>query len=355
MVHTIYVGSYTNLITTLSFDPSTGSLQVTGTTEAGPNPSWVATHPTDKSLLFASNEVGEGKIVLFKRSEDGKLQLLQSVWSGGAGTAHFAVGEKEVVAANYSSGTLLTIPLQLSPPALLAPPNQPVKFDFPGTGPDADRQEASHPHQVAFHPSGKELLIPDLGSDKVWTLGRNAETQSWEVKGELKTKPGHGPRHLIVKGETVYVLNELESTMSTYPLPAAGAKESACLSLLTPPTQPAKGMLGAEVLLTESTPAFPEALIYASNRNDPHAEGDSIAIFTTADCAAGFSLVKEVRTGLNHLRAVTFGGEEDKYLVVGGLNGGGIKVFERTEGGKDLKEVAHLAAGVDKPTSFVVY
>ncbi|KAG8896348.1 hypothetical protein FRC00_006091, partial [Tulasnella sp. 408] len=334
MVHTIYVGSYTSQITTLSFDPATGSLQVIGTTEAGPNPSWVATHPTDKSLLFASNEVDEGKIVLFKRSEDGKLELLQSVWSGGAGTAHFAVGEKEVVAAN------------LSPPALLAPPNQPVKFDFPGTGPDADRQEGSHPHQVAVHPSGKELLIPDLGSDKVWTLGRNAETQSWEVKGELQTKAGHGPRHLIVKGETVYVLNELENTMSTYPLPAAGAKESACLSLLTPPTQPAKGMLGAEVLLSESTPAYPEPLIYASNRNDPHAEGDSIAIFTTADSAGGFSLVKEVRTGLNHLRAVTFGGEEDKYLVVGGLNGGGIKVFERTDGGRNLKEVAHLGAGV---------
>ncbi|KAG8989380.1 hypothetical protein FRB90_002287 [Tulasnella sp. 427] len=344
MVHTIYVGSYTNHITTLSFDPSTGSLQVTGTTEAGPNPSWVAAHPTDKSLLFASNEVDEGKIVLFKRSEDGKLELLQSVWSGGAGTAHFAVGETEVVAAN------------LSPPALLAPPNQPVKFGFPGTGPDADRQEGSHPHQVAVHPSGKELLIPDLGSDKVWTLERNAETKSWEVKGELQAKPGHGPRHLVVKGETVYVLNELESTLSTYPLPAAGAKESACLSLLTPPTQPAKGMLGAEILLTESTSSFPETLIYASNRNDPHPEGDSIAIYAPADSAHGFSLVNEVRTGLNHLRAVVFGGEEDRYLVVGGLNGGGIKVFERTEGGRNLKQVAHLEAGVvEKPTGLVVY
>ncbi|KAG2158683.1 uncharacterized protein EDB93DRAFT_1076435 [Suillus bovinus] len=37
----------------------------------------------------------------------------------------------------------------------------------------------------------------------------------------------------------------------------------------------------------------------------------------------------EVRTGLNHVQGMAFGGDEDKYLVVGGVEGGGVKVFER--------------------------
>lgn len=76
-----------------------------------------------------------------------------------------------------------------------------MKLAFPGVGPDADRQEASHPHQVAPHPSGKELLIPDLGSDKIWRLEKEEESGSWKVAGEIAAKPGYGPRHLVVKGE----------------------------------------------------------------------------------------------------------------------------------------------------------
>ncbi|KAG8899093.1 hypothetical protein FRB99_006944 [Tulasnella sp. 403] len=368
--HTIFVGSYTKEISTLEFDPTASppTLKVVGTSQAGSNPSWIAPHPTDKTLLFASNEEDEGKIVMFKIKSDKTLEPLQSVWSGGAGTAHFHVGEKEIVTANVGrfSGTLQTIPLSLNPPALLAPATQPVKFAFPGTGPVEDRQEASHPHQVAVHPSGQQLLIPDLGGDKIWKLGRDPNTQSWKVTGQVSVKPGYGPRHLAVRGEfpirvegvTMYVINELESSLSAYSYDATEkgeAIETSCLSMLTPPAVPAKGMLGAEVLLSEATAAYPEALVYASNRNDPHEAGDSIAIFSTADSASGFQLVNEVRTGLNHLRAVAFGGKEDKYLVAGGLNGGGIKIFERVDQGKSLRQIAHLEHGVvERPTSFVV-
>jgi len=41
-------------------------------------------------------------------------------------------------------------------------------------------------------------------------------------------------------------------------------------------------MLAAEILLPEPNASFLETFIYTSNRNDPHSEGDTIAIFSLA-------------------------------------------------------------------------
>ncbi len=270
----------------------------------------------------------------------------------------------------------MTIPLSLSPPAMLAPTAKPVTFAFPGTGPDAGRQEASHPHQVAAHPSGKQLLVPDLGSDKVWVLDRDEETKAWKVCGEVPTVAGHGPRHLVVKGkfqtrgmghvltetqdETMYVMNELLTSVTAYSYHTDPKQTKAVKTLptLTPPKELSPGMLGAEILLAPASASYQEPLIYGSNRNDPLPEGDSIAIYspaTSSDSTSGFELIAEVHTGINHLRALAFGGPEDKYVIAGGLNGGGIKIYERVESGRALKEVAKLEAGVVKsPTSFVM-
>lgn len=155
----------------------------------------------------------------------------------------------------------------------------------------------------------------------------------------------------------MYVVDELDSTVTVYSYPSESeVKTVKTVSSLTPPTEAAEGMLGAEILLSKaSSPAFPEPLIYVSNRNDPHAEGDSVAVFTTEDSAEGFGLVAEIRTGMKHLRALTLGGKDDRYVVAGGASGGGIKVFERVEKGRGLKELVHLEEGVvASPTCFVM-
>lgn len=85
---------------------------------------------------------------------------------------------------------------------------------------------------------------------------------------------------------------------------------------------------------------FNKPFLYASNRNtasNPPPEGDSIAIFSINP----LKLENQIYTGLNQLRGMATFGEEDEYLVVGGLVGnGGVVVYQRTEGGKNLVEVA---------------
>jgi hypothetical protein len=109
-------------------------------------------------------------------------------------------------------------------------------------------------------------------------------------------------------------------------------------------------MLAAELLIPEPNTAFSTPYAYVSNRNDPSEEGDTIAIFSIAGDA--LELIAEVRTGLKHLRGMAFGGPDDKWLVAGGALGGGVKVFERVDGGKGLKVVA-ANSSVEAPTGFL--
>lgn len=100
--HRILVASYTPNISTLEFDPTAQTLKPIAQSPAGTNPSWIASHPTDKSLILATNEVTDGKVHLFRLQPDGKLKLLESVGSAGEDPAHLAVLEDEVVIGNVS-------------------------------------------------------------------------------------------------------------------------------------------------------------------------------------------------------------------------------------------------------------
>ena len=110
-------------------------------------------------------------------------------------------------------------------------------------------------------------------------------------------------------------------------------------------------MIAAEILIPAPNSSFPTPYLYLSNRNDPSPEGDIISIVAIENPDT-LELVAEVRTGMTHVRAMQFGGPDDKYLIAGGTNGGGVKVFERVNLGKGLKEVASNIS-VKAPTAFL--
>lgn len=80
---------------------------------------------------------------------------------------------------------------------------QPV-LKFNGTGPNKERQEGSHTHQVYPICRGdhKEVLVPDLGADLIYRLKKNA-SRVWEVAGRVAfdQHPGGGPRHVVFYGK----------------------------------------------------------------------------------------------------------------------------------------------------------
>ena len=242
-----------------------------------------------------------------------------------------------------------------------------------GSGLDVDRQASSHPHQVIPHPTREELFVPDLGADKTWRLNKSADGV-WEVSGHISYHGGEGPRHVAFygkpplrsppphiasgiltlrtkTGDNVYTILELTSFVTAYKVPPLPEEPTFLISTPTKrnPLPYPNDMLAAEILIPTPNERFPSPYLYVSNRNDPSPEGDTISIFAIADDT--LDLISEVATGLKHVRGMMFGGQSSEWLVVGGTHGGGVKVFERVEGGKNIKEVAHDPS-VKSPTGF---
>ena len=365
----ILVASYTPNITTLEFE--NGKLKPIAQSPAGMNPSWVAAHPSEKSLILATNEVDDGKVHLFRLQPDGKLKLLETVGSAGQDPAHLAVLGDEVVVGNYSSGNILSVPLSTTAPHFLSA-SAPIQLT--GSGPNEARQTSPHPHQI--FPYRDELFVPDLGSDRVIRFKKNDKGE-WAEVGEVKaSKPGAGPRHVQIFDDVLYVIDELTNTLSAHTLKTPSKHLVSLSTLPSPPPHmavsvntnttshtptpdptaprgapPALPLLAAELLLVTK----PEPLLFATNRNETDPEGDSISVFSLIKNGdvSGFKLVNSIRTGLSHARGAAFGGEDDKWLVVGGSDKGGVKVYERSGArGESLKEVASLAAVV-APTGFL--
>lgn len=145
----------------------------------------------------------------------------------------------------------------------------------------------------------------------------------------------------------LYTLLELSSEISSATFPHQGELE--ILPTMSKPLPLPPGMLAAEILLPEPNHTYPTPYIYLSNRNDPSPKGDIISIFAIKPA---LKLVAEVHSGLDHLRGMLFGGEDDKYLIAGGANSKGVKVFERVDGGLGLKLVASNE-DIEVPTSFL--
>lgn len=89
----ILVGSYTSVITTLLFSTSPPSLRIYSTSPAGSNPSWIASHPSNRSLLFATQENTPGRILSFFVQPDGSAARLSSASSGGNGPAYLGFSD----------------------------------------------------------------------------------------------------------------------------------------------------------------------------------------------------------------------------------------------------------------------
>lgn len=140
---------------------------------------------------------------------------------GGADPTHLTLAAGHLVTANYSSGSVSTLPVRAdgslgAPAAVLA---------HRGSGPRTDRQEGPHAHAVLPDPVGRRLLSVDLGTDsvRVCALGTDG---ALTVRDEVRLRPGSGPRHLAFhpRGDRAYVVNELDPTVTVCRWDAEGAR-----------------------------------------------------------------------------------------------------------------------------------
>ncbi|BCJ44794.1 hypothetical protein GCM10010168_16070 [Actinoplanes ianthinogenes] len=218
----VFVGCYTgdkggegDGITLLRRDPATGELTRLGLAARTPSPSFLARHPA-LPVLYAVNELDEGTVSAFTVAPDCSLIPLAVRPTGGADPCHLAVTADghHLVVANYSGGSVAVFPLDGDG----APGERTDLLTLTGSGPDAERQTGPHAHMVVPDPNGPDVLISDLGSDRVW------RSRLDPVSGRLgapepavQAEPGTGPRHLTHSADGALLLaGELTGTLSWY-------------------------------------------------------------------------------------------------------------------------------------------
>ncbi|WP_328548790.1 lactonase family protein [Streptomyces platensis] len=283
-----YIGSFTTAgglgITTAAVDPESGALTPLHSTDAVPNPSYLAPSP-DGRYLYAVSETPDGAAAVFALTPRGPELLAPAVPVDGADPTHLTLADGRLVTANYSSGSVSTLPVRAD--GTLAGPA--TVLTHQGSGPRTDRQEGPHAHAVLPDPGGRWLLSVDLGTDSVRTCALGSGDGALTVHAEAVLRPGSGPRHLAFhpRGDRAYVVNELDPTVTV-------CRWDADRGVLTP--------LGETRLLpdgatTEGT--FPSELVisrdgrfaWAANRGHDSlsvlslgVSGDTATLVTTVPC-----------------------------------------------------------------------
>ena len=192
------------------------------------NPTFLSPTP-DGSLVYANSEIEgwyEGLVTALSfDSKAGRLDHLNMQPSLGATTAHNAISRdgRHLFVVNYAMGAggpdQALVAFERRADGSLAPGR--ISAAQSGTGPNAARQERSHPHSVT-EIAPNLLLVADLGTDRLTVY--SLEDEQFEKISETATRPGAGPRHVALhpSGRFVFVINELDSTVASYRIGAGG-------------------------------------------------------------------------------------------------------------------------------------
>jgi len=151
--------------------------------------------------------------------DTGRLALLNRAEAGGRNGVHQAIDPsgRFLLVANYATGSVSVLPIRpdggLADAVHVVPlPGQP--------GPHRVEQSGSHPHQIVFDPSGRYVVVPDKGLDRVFVFVFDPTTGALipTVQGSAVARTGSGPRHAAFHPALpiVWVVNEIASTVVTY-------------------------------------------------------------------------------------------------------------------------------------------
>ena len=184
----------------------TPALEPLGTL-ALPSPAYLVAHP-ERPWVFTVGETSPSTVTSLSRQPDGTLTRLSTVPAGGDLACHLALSPDltRVVVASYGSGTVSSF--GVDDEGRLRPLD--VR-QLDGSGPDPERQQGPHAHQVVFHED--EMWVSDLGTDRIHRLRLGPGGEITEAAPPVVLPPGSGPRHLAVLGEHLVVGCELAGTV----------------------------------------------------------------------------------------------------------------------------------------------
>jgi 6-phosphogluconolactonase len=214
----------------------------------------------------------------------GRLNVLNQQPTGGRNGVHLAIDatNRFLAVANYATGSLAVLPI--NPDGSLAPLSDLATLTG-RPGPHRTEQESSHPHHCPFDRTGRYIVVPDKGLDKIFVYRLDATRGKLVAAdpADVAARAGAAPRHVDFHPSQpyAYVINELDSTITTYHFdPDKGALKPVQV-VTTLPTTYTGNNTGAEIAVAPSG-----RFLYGSNRGH-----DTIAIFAIDTATGGLTPV----------------------------------------------------------------
>jgi 6-phosphogluconolactonase len=255
-------------ISVYKVDPETATWTLVDLYEAD-NPGFLALHSNQKFLYVAhgSDDVISAYSV---DPRSGKLSFVNRQATGGDNSRHLAIDPTgRYVVLNNGDGVAV---YPINRDGSLAPYTDMI---VPHAAPGSFREEEGgpHPHDIVFDPSGRFVVVPDKGLDKIHVYKLDA------VSGKLvandpplvASRPGAGPRHIAFHSHQpyAYVVGEVDSNVAAYRWDSTtGELHPFQVISTTPPGYNGKNT-GSEIAITDDG-----NFVYASNRGH-----DSIVIY----------------------------------------------------------------------------
>ena len=309
----VYLGTYTEGdskgIYQCELNLKDGSLSPATLAGESRSPSFLAFHP-NKKFLYAVNE-SDAMISGFAiDAVTGKLTFLNSQPSKGGAPCHLVVDKagKSLLAANYSGGSCLSIPIESN-------------GKLSATSSFQQHQgKKKNGHSINLDKANKFALCCDLGLDKVIIYAFDATTGTLTPHGAFDTPKGTGPRHFAWSpdGKSAYINGETNLTIIAcdYDADKGMLKQRQILSTL-PSDAARNGGSTAETVVHPSG-----KFVYVSNR-DPY---NSIAMFSIDSKSGELTAIGHQSQGIKTPRNFAIE-PTGQFMLVANQSGGNVIVF----------------------------
>lgn len=338
---TLYVGTYTSGksegIYVYRMDRGTGALTRFSSIKSV-NPSFL-TIDRNKRYLYAVNEVGEyagktgGGVSAFAIDPaTGNLRLLNEQATQGADPCHLSIDSKRraLLVANYTGGSVTVLPVRGDGTLGMA-----IDVKQHEGSSIKEQQKGPHAHCVILDRVERHALVADLGTDKVMTYRFDHATGNLLPAKEpfAKLTAGAGPRHLALhpNGKYLYVINELDSTMTSFKYNERDGTLTLIETVSTLPGDFTGTSYCADVHVSASG-----KFLYGSNRGH-----DSIVVFEIDPRTGKLKLVEHVSTEGKWPRNFTLD-PTGTFLLVANQRTDNVVVFSIDRATGSLKPTGHV-------------
>jgi len=268
----IYIGMHGGKIHAARFDPQSGDLAMICPVADNARPTWAVYHPRLPIVYFVEGSTDEGKgqggvQALRIDRTNGALTKLSDVRSGGIGTTHLGIDRRSntIMGVNYNGAQVFALPVQRD--GSLGEVASQVQVS--GSGPN-QRQASAHPHAVQLDPSGRWVVVPDLGADRIWVFPFDPATRQLGADDPVSSRhavlpPGAGPRHIVFhpRGHHLYLVEELSANVSTFGWDARTGRLTPLQTLSTDNPAFSGTKSAAEIAVSRDG-----RFVYVSNRGD---------------------------------------------------------------------------------------